>query len=237
MKIKTLTIFILTFLVGSVAYGQYTSGSKKKKKTHGGKTPHHSVIKADFKLPTPTGDKMFRTFLNGVTDLDFSYNYRLLNDFAFGAGMKYGFWDVDVNAFPSDKVNGTHKIINPFVSVSKVFQQNRQLFFEVELKAGYNTFNTTSEYNGVGYTYKASGINFEPKFGVYLQTQSDLLSIGMTLNYNYMNASFSENNLGVNKLPGFSAGSGGNPTQYFSVGFGFYTFLPNKDDIAAAKEH
>ncbi|MCT4580421.1 MAG: hypothetical protein N4A35_03310 [Flavobacteriales bacterium] len=237
MKFKTLTFFILTFLVGPVVYGQYTSGSKKKKKTHGGKSAHHSVIKADFKLPTPTGDKMFRGILDGMIDLDFSYNYRLLNDFAFGAGMKYGFWDIDVNSFPSDKVNGSHKIINPFVSVSRVFQQNRQLFIEAEVKVGYNNFNTTSEYNGVGYTYKTTGVNFEPKVGVYLQTQSDLLSIGLTVNYNYMTAGFSEKNLGVAKLPGFAAGTGGDTSQYFSIGFGFYTFLPNKDDIAASKEH
>lgn len=237
MKIKILTTFILALLVGPIVYGQYTSGSKKKKKTNRGKTPHHSVIKADFKLPTPIGDKVFRSFLNGVTDLDFSYNYRLLNDFAFGAGMKYGFWDIDVNAFSSAKVNGSHKVINPFVSVSKVFQQNKQLFIEAEFKVGYDSFNTTSSYNGVGYTYKSSGFNLEPKVGFYLQTKSDLLSIGLTINYNYMTEGFSDKNLNRDKLPGFSAGSGGNASQYFSIGFGFYTYLPNKDDIAASKDH
>lgn len=237
MNFKTLTIFMLILLIGPMTYGQYTSGSKKKKKTHGGKEPHHSVIKADFKLPTPTGDKMFRGILNGVMDLDLSYNYRLTNDFTFGLGMKYGFWDIDVNSFPSDKVNGSHKIINPFISVSKIFQQNSQFFIETEFKVGYNNITTASSYNTVGFEYKQTGINLEPKIGFYLQTPNDLLAFGFTVNYNYIGAGFSGDNLGVNKLPGFAAGSGGNSSQYFSVGFGFYTFLPNKDDIAAAKDH
>lgn len=238
MNFKIITLFLLVLLVSPVVFGQYTSGSGKKKKSNGGgPTPHHSVIKADFKLPTPVGNKVFKGVLNGVTDLDFSYNYRLVNDLAFGLGMKYGFWDIDVNAFPSDKVNGSHKIINPFVSVSKVFRQNEMFFIETELKVGYNTFTTNSSYNAVGFQYKQNGINFEPKIGLYLQTPSELLSFGLTFNYNYINAGFSEKNLGVDKIPGFAAGAGADKSHYFSVGFGFYTFLPNKEDIAAAREN
>lgn len=237
MNLKIITTFVIILITSSTIFSQYNSGSKKKRKSNGGKPTRHSVIKSDFKLPTPLGDKIFKGILNGVMDLDLSYNYRLLNDVAFGSGLKYGFWDIDVNAFPSNKVNGSHKILTPFVSISKVFPQNRQVFIETEIKVGYNNFNTTSQYDGVGYTYKTTGISFEPKFALYLQTQSELLSIGFTVNYNYMTSGFSEKNLNKEKLPNFKAGSGKDYSNYFSVGFGFYTFLPTKEDIAAAKDH
>lgn len=236
MNFKVLTIIIVFLLVGTTAIAQYTSGSKKKKRSNGGKELRHSVIKADFKLPTPIANKAFRSILNGVTDMDLSYNYRLANNFAFGAGCKYGFWDIDVNSFPSNKVTGKMKIINPFVSVSKVFQQNRQFFIETEFKVGYNTMSTTGSFNSNSFNYNQTGINLEPKVGFYLQTPSELLSFGLTVNYNYIGAGFSEKNLEVNKVPGIEAGTSSNNSQYFSVGFGFYTFLPNKDDMAAAKE-
>jgi hypothetical protein len=236
MKFKVLTIFILLMIIGTASFGQYTSGSKKSKRNNGGKQPHHSVIKGDFKLPTPISNKAFRGVLNGVTDMDLSYNYRLTSDFAFGVGFKYGFWDIDVNSFPSDKVTGKMTVLNPFISVSKIFKQNRQFFIETELKFGYNSMNTIGTYNVNTFDYNQTGINFEPKIGLYLQTPSELLAFGLTINYNYIGAGFSEQNLEVDKIPGIDAGTNNGNSQYFSVGFGFYTFLPNKDDMAAAKE-
>lgn len=238
MNFKSLIVFIFLIMFSTTLLAQYTSGGGKKKRRSGGggKEPHHSVIKGDFKLPTPIANKAFRGFLNGVTDIDLSYNYRLVNNLSFGAGFKYGFWDIDVNAFPSDKVTGKMKILNPFGSISYVMQQNRQFFIEAGFKVGYNLMNTSGTYNANSFNFDQTGINFEPKVGFYLQTPSELLAFGLTVNYNYIGAGFSENNLEVDKIPGITAGSSNGNSQYFSIGFGFYTFLPNKDDRDAAKE-
>lgn len=237
MNFKTVITFILFIIIGTSVFAQYTSGSKKNKRNNnGGKMPHHSVIKGDFKLPTPIANRAFRGILNGIADMDLSYNYRLLNNLAFGAGFKYGFWDIDVNSFPSDKVTGKMSILNPFGSVSYVMQQNRQFFIEAGIKVGYNLMNTSGTYNVNSFDFDQTGINFEPKIGLYLQTPSELLSFGLTVNYNYIGAGFSERNLEVDKIPGIDAGVSKGSSQYFSVGFGFYTFLPNKDDMQAAKE-
>lgn len=237
MKLKAIVFLVLTMLISQVSYSQYNSGTKKKNSGHGAREPHHSVIKGGFKLPTALGNKAFRRIMQGVTDSDFSYNYRLSNDFAFGAGFKYGLWDIDVNQFSGD-VHGKMSVLNPFVSFSKVFEEDKQFYVETELKVGYNMITTRSN---LGNPYKQAGINFEPKVGFYLKA-TDMLAFGLNINYNYIGTNFSSKNMdlsliALDKYPGVNTSEEQGATQYFSVGFGFYAFIPNKDDRAAAKDH
>ncbi len=232
MKLKFVVILLLLFTGSQAVFGQYTQGSGKKKKTRGGQEPHHSVIKGDFKLPTGLSSKAFRKIMDGKVDLDFAYNYRLHNDVFFGAGIKYGFWDIDVNAFGSAQVHGNLKIVNPFIAVGKVFQQDRQFFIETEFKAGYNAFKTETFFNDAHTIYKQSGFNFEPKVVFYLAA-TDMLAFGLSINYNVIGVNFSSVDLGKESYSAIPTGGGA--TQYFSIGFGFYTFVPNAQDRENAK--
>ncbi len=237
MKLKSILFIAIITLISQASYGQYNSGTKKKNSGHGAREPHHSVIKGGFKLPTPIGNKAFRRIMNGVTDSDFSYNYRLSSNFTFGAGIKYGLWDIDVNQFSGD-AHGKMEILNPFVSFSKVFEEDKQFYVETEFKVGYNMITTKSN---LGAPYKQTGLNFEPKVGFYLKA-SDMLAFGLNINYNYIQTNFSRNNMdlsliAIDHYPGVNASEEKGATQYFSVGFGFYAFIPNKDDRAAAKDH
>jgi len=237
MKLKSILFLVLTTLISQVSYSQYNSGTKKKNSGHGAREPHHSVIKGGFKLPTAIGNKAFRRIMKGVTDSDFSYNYRLSSNFAFGAGFKYGLWDIDVNQFSGD-VHGKMEILNPFISVSKVFEEDKQFYVETEFKFGYNMITTRSN---LGDDYKQTGLNFEPKVGFYLKA-TDMLAFGLNVNYNYIGANFSKANMDLSQinldnLPGIKASEETGATQYFSIGFGFYAFIPNKDDRAAARDH
>jgi len=237
MKFKSIVFLVLILLVSQVSYSQYNSGEKKKNSGHGAREPHHSVIKGGFKLPTALGNKAFRKIMKGVADADFSYNYRLSNNLAFGAGFKYGIWDIDVNQFSGD-VHGKMEILNPFVSFSKVFEEDKQFYIETELKVGYNMITTRSN---LGADFNQTGINFEPKVGFYLKA-TDMLAFGLNINYNYIGANFSRENMDLSVInletyPGIVASEEKGATQYFSVGFGFYAFIPNKDDRAVAKDH
>ena len=231
MKLKVILFIAIATLINQTTFAQYNSGNKKKG-GNGAREPHHSVIKGDFKLPTTLGNEAFRKVINGIMDSDLEYNYRLTNNLRFGIGAKYSLWDIDVNAFPSTKVNGKIQNVNPFISVGMVFPQDQQFYIETEMKFGYNLMETSSNiYN----SYKQTAINFEPKVGFYLQT-TDLLAFGLTVNYNYIATNFSPANLNLNSFPTVSAGGSDGNMQYFSIGFGFYTFIPNADD-KAAREH
>ena len=210
--IKTLAISFICFFTFSQAIAQ----EEGKPTSHG--------LKLDFKLPTGTSNKSFKGVLSGLADIDFSYQFLPVdNKLFFNGGFKYSHWNIESTIFSGNSVTGKLEFLQPFVGIGWRHTFSDYVFLEYEIKGGYSFVNTTSSSNPN--VYKQQGIGIEPKLGMYYKA-NDLVAVGLTFNYNIVNAKFTPDNIAQTNFPGLGPEASKRIYQYFSVGFGIYTVIP-----------
>ena len=212
MTIKTLAILFISFITCLQVAGQ----EEGKPTSHG--------IKADFKLPTGTSNKSFKGVLSGLADMDIAYQFLPVEKkLFFNLGFKYSYWNIESTIFSGNTVTGKLEFLQPFIGIGWRHSFSENVFLESEIKGGYSFINTVSSSNPSG--YKQEGLGIEPKLGLYYKA-NDIVSIGLSFNYNIVNAKFTPDNINQTNFPGLGPEASQGIYQYFSVGFGIYTVIP-----------
>lgn len=182
------------------------------------------MILMDFKLPSPLANKSFRSVMTGLADLDLLYQHKLDHGLGLGVGFNYFYFDVNSNAFQFNVV-GKMEGFNPYIKLAKRNKLGENAFFEYSINSGYlKVFSSSNQGPG---SYAQEGYNVRPQLGIYLKS-GDLVSFGLIASYNYMNFEFTPDNLSLDNFPGNTAENSVGNTQFFSVGFGFSTYIPDK---------
>jgi hypothetical protein len=185
-------------------------------------SPH--VLKIDFKLPTPFGNKSFKGVMSGLADIDFAYQFQFQKTGLFiNAGLKYSYWNLESTVFSGNVVTGKLEILQPFVGLGYRHEFSDKVFLESQLKGGYAFINSSSNtLNGV---YHQEALAIEPKFGLFYRS-SDFTAVGLTINYNIITTNFTPDNIGQPNFPGMTPEASDGNYHYFSVGFGIYGTIP-----------
>jgi hypothetical protein len=188
-------------------------------------SPTRHIFKIDFKLPTGIRNLAFKSFLSGIVDADFNYQYTLLDDrMAIGAGIKYTHWQIITTKFQNMVVNGQWESYSPFAVISYKKSVSDNAFFEYELKGGYAFTRMVS--NRIWPPAVREGWHIEPKAGFFLKA-NDLSAVGITANYVLIGSNFTPDQLGLARFQGFSDADNQKIYQYFSIGLSAYLILPS----------
>lgn len=210
--ITRLLIVICTILSVSTSFGQ----------EEGTPTPH--AIRMDFKLPTALSNRSFKSVMSGLADIDLTYQYHLENiNLIFGGGVKYDFWNLESGVFTNDIVTGKLEVITPQLSIGYRSIIGEKAFIDYEILGGYANIITSS--NKLAARYNQSGVIVTPKLSFYLKA-TNLLYFGASLNYAFMDATFTPDNVGLTSFPASDPKQNIGKYQYFSVGFGFHAIIP-----------
>lgn len=218
-----ITKFTYPFAIALLLWGANLSSNVFAQEYEG--TPTPNIIKIDFKLPTAILNKPFKTFMSGIIDTDLSYQYAFLDGkLSFGIGGKYSYWQVIGTKFQNQVVVGHVNIFSGYGLVAFKKELNEKLFFEAEMRAGYASILTRS--NKRNDLYIQNTFSIEPKFGLYMKA-SDLSSVGITLNYHFLSAYFTPDNLNLTHFPGYNESDYSKNYNYFSIGMGAYLIIPS----------
>ena len=183
--------------------------------TDDGEHPH--IFMMDFKLPSPTTNRSFRNYMNGVGDFNGTYMYRMENGLCLGGGFKYMFTEVHSAAFQTTTV-GKLEIFNPFLKLGKRTAIGDRVFMEYSVKSGYDFVMTSA--NTCPDNYIQQTFNIEPQAGIYMYSNENL-AFGVTMSYNFLFFEFTPDNLCLDYFPGAVAESSMGFSQIFAVGLGF----------------
>ncbi|MFZ5554039.1 MAG: hypothetical protein ACOZCO_13065 [Bacteroidota bacterium] len=180
-------------------------------------------IKADFKLPTPTGNPSFVKTVNGIADLSISYNYPVLRYFTLGGGFKFTY--MQINDFKTNvKTNANIKTYTPFVRLGFEKFTRPKFFYGIHLKGGYTSMSFFSNICDSLYGEKGGpkdkGLYLEPEFSFYL-LGSDNLAFGILFSYDLVFAEYGPDNVCLPNFSGLTADDSKGIYQYLSIGFGF----------------
>lgn len=189
-------------------------------------------IEGGFRLPTPTGNKAYKTITRGISDAECLLKIKLHERFYVGAGMKHVY--VEIRDFAlNDKVNATTQIFNPKAELSYRAPMGDNTFFKLSLAGGYNFLQHRSNYAlnaGLDYV-RQRAINLEPSMGIYMYG-SENFAVGLTMGFNMIFEEFTPDVLLQETLSGYSNLDFVGPYNYFSAGFTFIVYLQkNKDDF------
>jgi hypothetical protein len=186
--------------------------------------PSQHALKMDFKLPTAFGNRAFKGVMNGLVDLDFAYQYHFKkSNLIVNTGFKYGLWNVETNFFAGTLIEGKLQTYTPFIGLGYRNIISERVFMEFEMKAGYSMIQTKAVL--CPETHKQSGLSLEPKINIYLKG-SDMVYFGANINYHLIGAEFTEDNICIANFPGLTDEATKGNYSYFSIGLGFYAFLP-----------
>lgn len=186
-------------------------------------TPH--AIKMDFKLPTAISNRSFKNIMSGLADIDLAYQYHFEKiHLIAGIGVKYGYWNLEPGSFTNDVVSGRLEILSPQVNLGYRSVLGEKSFMDYEIYAGYGKILTNS--NKCPDVYSQEGPIISPKISFYIRG-TDLLYFSAAVNYTFMNASFTPDNLCMTTFPSGISEDNVGKYQYFGIGFGFYAIIPS----------
>ncbi|MFT7155526.1 MAG: hypothetical protein ACI8Q1_000527 [Parvicella sp.] len=186
--------------------------------------PSKHAIKMDFKLPTAFGNGAFKGIMNGLVDLDFGYQYHFQkSNIIVNTGIKYGLWDVETSFFAGTFIEGRLQTYTPFIGIGYRKIITESVFMDWEIKGGYSIISTQAIL--CAENYRQTGVSIEPKVNIYLKG-SEMLYFGANINYHLIGAEFSESNICIDDFPGLSQEASQGYYSYFSIGLGFYAYIP-----------
>jgi len=189
--------------------------------------PKHS-FSADLGLPNAIGNKPFRRIMQGLLNVGVSYQFALPNSLAFGAGIRYSYFNV--NQFRvKDSIHGGLHSIGAYVKIGREKFHTERFGTDMGVKIGYtyNMFSTDFNRKNGKNPQITTGLYLEPTIGLVL-TADEQTSYRLNIGYAIHGFGFNpKTNLGSTQNEGYDPAEFKKITNYFIIGFGFtYYFKP-----------
>ena len=190
--------------------------------------PTKSSIRADFKIPNVYGNKVFNSYMEGLADMNVSYQRSIGDIFVYGLGFQYTI--IRTDRFYTD-ASGFANFASPYLRVGLEKFENDMVHWEVTLKGGYVFKQFNSDFIEVDpdlSAYQGEAFSLTPQVGLSL-IADDYLTFGLFLSYQFIFAEFSETYIGEDATGiGFTDQDYNRPYQIFAVGLGFTYYLGGK---------
>ncbi len=193
-------------------------------------TPKHT-FNVELGLPNTSSNKPFNSMMQGLVNTSLYYQYAFPSALAFGAGVRYSFFDVNEFNVP-DSIRGGMHSMGAFIKVSHEKFHGERFGTDIGLKFGYtaNLISTNlNRQNGVNPVY-VGGAYIEPCVGLILSAD-EATSYRFHIGYAIQGFGFNPKQLGTNQTAGYQTSEFGKSTQYFIFGFGFTYYFGNKNSV------
>jgi hypothetical protein len=210
--IKIITVILLALFFGE---GEVCAQDKKKVPTS---------FKMDFKLPNTMSNRAFDQVVDGISDVNISYQFPLYKNLTLGFGMKHAFYKIDDLAI-TELTNGKANTFAPFARLTYEKWVSERIFFDVGVNGGYSFMFYESE--TCESPHKISAPHIEPHAGIYMMSNENL-GFGIIVAYNFILADFTPEYLCLDDFSGFSEADTKGISQTLSFGFGFTSIIGGK---------
>lgn len=189
-------------------------------------TPNGS-FKVEISLPNNVTNKAFKELMQGLVVITPSYQYTFDNSFSIGAGLRYGFFNV--NEFKNNiGMNGALHLAGAFLKIGQEkFYGKFGLDYGVRVGYSMNFFATNKNKEHLGKPFVNNGGFVEPTIGLCLMA-SENSSFRLALGYAFHSFKFRPEDMGIDKFSGIDPSRLNEITTYFTIGFGYSFYFGRK---------
>lgn len=189
-------------------------------------TPNGS-FKIEIGLPNNVTNKAFKELMQGLAIVTPSYQYTFDNSLSIGAGLRYGFFNV--NEFKNNiGMNGALHTTGAFIKIGQEkFYGKFGLDYGVRIGYSMNFFATNKNKELHGKPFVDNSGFVEPTIGFGLMA-SENSSFRLALGYAFHTFKFRPELMGVDKFSGIDPSSLDEITTYFTIGFGYSFYFGRK---------
>lgn len=186
-----------------------------------------SSFKVEIGLPNNATNYAFRDLMQGLVIVTPSYQYTFENSFSLGAGLRYGFFNV--NEFKNNiGMSGGAHIAGVFGKIGQEkYYGNFGLDYGVRIGYTMNIFDTNKNNDLLGKPYINDGGFVEPTLGLSLMGNENT-SFRLALGYAFHAFQFKPHQMGVDNFSGIDNDQLESITSYFTIGFGYSYYFGKK---------
>lgn len=179
-----------------------------------------SSFKVEIGLPNNASNEAFRDMMQGLLVVTPSYQYTFNNTLSLGAGIRYGFFNV--NEFRNNiDLNGGMHIAGIFAKIGQEkFYGNFGVDYGVRIGYSANFFQTNYNDSLNGKAFSNDAIFIEPTLGLSLMA-SERTSFRLALGFAVHDFVYSAEQMGIQQFSGFDPDKLNKRTSYFTIGFGY----------------
>ncbi|HZH86881.1 MAG TPA: hypothetical protein VFD77_06155 [Brumimicrobium sp.] len=186
-----------------------------------------SSFKVEIGLPNNATNYAFRDLMQGLVVVTPSYQFTLANSFSIGAGLKYGFFNVNEFKNNIGMTGGAH-IAGIFGKIGQEkFYGNFGLDYGVRIGYTMNFFDTNKNNEALGKPYRNDGGFVEPTLGLALMGNENT-SFRLALGYAFHAFQFRPHQMGLSEFSGVDPTKLSELTTYFTIGFGYSYYFGKK---------
>jgi hypothetical protein len=180
----------------------------------------NTSFKVEVGLPNNLSNVAFRELMQGLVVITPSYQYTFNNSISLGAGICYGFFNV--NEFKNNiEMSGSMHITGVFAKVgSEKFYGNFGVDYGIRVGYSNNFFTTNTNEETRGKPYSNDGMFVEPTLGLALMA-TEKTSFRLALAYSLHSLKFTPYQMGVSKFTGIDPAQLDRITSFFTIGFGY----------------
>ncbi|WP_159038521.1 hypothetical protein [Brumimicrobium mesophilum] len=180
----------------------------------------NSSFKVEVGLPNNSSNQAFRDLMQGLVILTPSYQHTFNNSFSIGAGLRYGFFNVNEFKNNVDLSGGMH-IAGAFVKIGREkFYGDIGIDYGVRIGYSANFFNTNYNDSLSGKPFSNESIFIEPTFGISLMA-TERTSFRLALGFAVNDFVFSADQVGIEQFSAYDINDLNKRTSYFTIGFGY----------------
>lgn len=185
-----------------------------------------SSFKVEIGLPNNATNSAFRELMQGLVVVTPSYQFTFENSFSIGAGLRYGFFNV--NEFKNNVgLSGGLHTAGIFGKVGQEkFYGNFGVDYGVRIGYTMNFMVSNKNEEKLGKPYSNDGGFVEPTLGLSLKANENT-SFRLALGYAFHAFDFRPHQMGVDKFGGFNDSDLNELTTYFTIGFGYSYYFGN----------
>lgn len=186
-------------------------------------------IKMDFKLPIPLANKSFVRVVNGISDINLSFQFPVWRNITLGVGAKHTLYQINEFNLP-ETTEGNVQFTSGFLKLGYEKFLTTNVYVEGSVKGGYTymDFKSKTCFLETGNWHQTDkSILLEPNVGLYMISR-DNLAFGLIVSYTMIMDNFRPERLCLDRFTGHSEAFSQGIYGTFNVGFGFSVFLNKK---------
>lgn len=189
-------------------------------------TPNSS-FKVEIGLPNNISNKGFREIMQGLAVVTPSYQHTFNSSFALGAGLRYGYFNVNEFKNNANLKGGLH-MIGAFIKVGQEKYYGKfGLDYGVRMGYTLNYFVTNLNDNKNGGPFSNGSLLIEPTINFSLMATENS-SFNLFLSYSIHSFRFRPNQVGLDYFSGINKEDNNAYTSFFTIGFGYSYFFTRK---------
>lgn len=241
MSPKILTrngILLLTLVLGCSGFSSAQIGTRNMRRAGFSKLIEDDRLNVTMELCLPSGraNPAFRSYLNGLVNVQPKVQYKVLTNWYVAAGPKYSYYTVSEFKVPK-KTNGGAHTYGAFLEAGWQKWQTERFALEIGVKGGVAmTDFVTGLTREAGTPQRVTAMYVEPTLSLILASD-EAVAYRWIIGYNISGYDFKPYHIGQVSDGGYKPEDLNKPSQSLLVGFGMSWFFGNQRADPFIEEH